>query len=149
MLKKVKSICSIVISFVMLCVFSVTCYAENDEMYFETFEQEFSEDYGVAPCAALPTGNYYCTSSRYAFIQIESTTSAQTNCTVYNIYCPEKKMYICGTGSYVYNLNSSFQIVISSWFEYGSTSVNYSSIYLTATYSGGNIIVGGETYAKS
>ena len=95
----------------------------------------------------LPVGAYYCESDRFAYIQIHSTTSATTTCTVYNVYCPEKNMYICGTGGYVYNSRYDFDIIIDSWYEYGTHDVSYDTTYFDAEYSGGKIILGGETYA--
>lgn len=132
----------------MSVIMSVTYYAEPINYNDVKSDQEDGIEQGsVNPRAILPVGIYYCESNRFAYIQIDSTTSATTTCTVYNVYYPNEKKYICGTGGYVYNLNSNFNVEINTWFEYGTQNVRYDSAYFDAVYSGGKIILGGETYA--
>lgn len=97
--------------------------------------------------SALPSGGYTNTSEPYSFITIDKVVgNADTTCSVYKIVVDGET--ICGYGEYTYNLNSKFIIKLSSWYYYGTHNTGTGIKYISAEYSGGNIIIGGYTYEK-
>ncbi|MBR6983121.1 MAG: hypothetical protein IKH75_06255 [Ruminococcus sp.] len=116
-------------------------YSEPLEICSDECEYDITVDSSSQQLrVALPAGTYYSESRAGAFIRIDSTTSSTTSCMVYNVYSTDTNSYICGYGTYGYNLYSNFDFYISPWFIYGvSGSTSYSTNIIPACYSGGKI----------
>ncbi|MBQ5318283.1 MAG: hypothetical protein J6K17_04255 [Oscillospiraceae bacterium] len=135
-MKKIsRKIAAIVMSaFVAVLNFPLNIHAQ----YINT---QSSESNIVLPRAALPSGAYYSTVNQQSFIYIYSGTD--TKCLFYIVTVDEdgNEVEISGTGYHTYRLDSSFNFIIDSWY-YSDTNVTGSgTLYIDATYSGGDIIL--------
>lgn len=103
---------------------------------------EFIENYSAAPRAALPAGAYYSTTNLNSFIRIDA--GANTTCLVSVVIYDSNGNKVSGTGYHDYDLRSSFNIILNSWYTIdagGNVSHDSGTFIIPATYSGGNIII--------
>ncbi len=102
----------------------------------------FIEDYSVMPRAALPAGAYYSTTNPNSFIKIDIDNGINTTCLVSVVIYDSYGNKVSGTGYYKYDLQSSFNIILDSWYTIstnGNVSQGSREFFIPVTYTNGNI----------
>lgn len=136
----IKKIIALVISSAM-SVSALTVAAAAEET-IPPVSSGSIENYSVMPRAALPAGAYYSTSNPTSFIKIDS--GVNTTCLVSVVIYDSRGNKVSGTGYYKYDLQSSFNIILDSWYTIDTSGNKTHGSYqktIPVTYSGGAIIV--------